>query len=89
MEYGDWKKLSVGSAESSCYGHQLWNQFCSDQICVAECTSDIEQMPVEPGTGCSEIILTVNTLFFRQHTREGTTSLEYCNYFKCDVRCGH
>jgi hypothetical protein len=70
MEYADWKKLFVGSAESSCHGHQLWNQFCSDQICVVECTSDIEQMPVEPGTGCSEIILTVNTLSFSDNIQE-------------------
>ena len=37
MEYADWKKLFVGSAESSHHDHQLWNQFCSDQIFVAEC----------------------------------------------------
>jgi hypothetical protein len=70
MEYADWKKLSVGSAESSPHGHQLWKVFCSDQIFVAECISDTEQMPVELGTGCSKIILTVNTLTFSNNIQD-------------------
>jgi hypothetical protein len=55
MEYADWKKLFVGSAESVHHGHQLWDQLCSDWIFVAECKSDTEQMSAELGTGCSEI----------------------------------
>jgi hypothetical protein len=90
MEYADGKKPSVGSAESSRHGHQLWNQFCYDQIFVAECISDIEQMPVEPGIGCSEIILTVNTLSFSDNLQEkALLSLHYCNHLKCDAWCGH
>jgi hypothetical protein len=81
MEYADWTKLFVGSAESSCHGHQLWNQFCSDQIFVAECKSDIGKMPVEPGTGCSEIMLTVNTLSFSDNIQEkALLFLRYCNH---------
>jgi hypothetical protein len=86
MEYADGKKLFVGSAESSHHGHQLWNQFCSDQIFVSECISDIEQMPVEPGTGCSEIILTVNNLSFSDNLQEkALLSLGYCNHLKYDA----
>lgn len=84
MEYADLKKLFVGSAESNRHGHQLWNQFCSDQIIVAKCISDIGKMPVEPGTGCSEIILTVNTLSFSENIQEkALLSLGYCNHLKC------
>lgn len=90
MEYADGKKLFVGSAESSRHGHQLRNQFCSDQIFVAECISDTEQMPVEPGIGCIEIILTVNTLSFSDNLQEkALLSLGYCNHLKCDAWCGH
>jgi len=86
MEYANGKKLFVGSAESSRHGRQLWNQFCSDQIFVAECISDIEQMPVEPGIGCSEIILTVNTLSFSDNLqKKALLSLGYGNQLKCDA----
>lgn len=90
MEYADGKKLFVGSAESSRHGHQLWNQFCSDQIFVAECISDIVQTPVEPGIGCIEIIFTVNTLSFSGNLQQkALLSLGYSNHLKCDAWRGH
>lgn len=64
MEYADWKKPFVGSAQSIHHGPQLQDQLCSDQIFVAEYRRDTEQMSAEPGTGCSEIISTLNNLSF-------------------------
>jgi hypothetical protein len=42
MEYGDWKKLFVGSAKSIHHGPQLWNLLYFVQIFVAGCRSDTE-----------------------------------------------